>query len=642
MIFATAGHTDHGKTHLIKSLTGVETDKLPEEKIRGLTIDLGFAYLRNKSKQELGFIDVPGHKHFSRNMLSGITGVKNVILVIAADDGLMPQTIEHIAALHLLEIELLTVVVTKIDLVNSNQIKEVVIEINKALSHTCLGGALIKFVSNKTGENISELRDYLFYLDQKEVKSECEGVFRMAIDRRFLVTGVGQVITGTVHSGKISVNDSVKLFPDNTTYRIRGLRAQDRDVDLAFKGDRCAINIGGGKKQAITIKRGMWLRADSMMQATKIVDVLLKSNPFVDDNLKNAMPVHFHHGTSDIPARLFFSKNSHTFESEEKFAQIRLERETLLFSDDKFVLRNQSSSYTLAGGIILDPHATKQSWHHPNRKAVLKAMMNEDRDEALKSILTLSPEGVFIEKLLVSWDLSNKDYKTLNKSVLIDCFHSPQGKLAFSHYNWSQLSTVLMNRIREWHKLYPALLGVEEKELFNILSCQVPRNTIACVILQMVSCKQLLRRGGWVYHYSHRVILSEQEMGLWKRVSLHLEPTQSLPPKIPRIATDLSLSIEQVQMILKRACDSGNAIITNQGYYFTTSIVFAYAEQAEELAIMMNELGFSIVDFRKHAEIGRNLAYELLTYFEKIGFTHRKQNRHYMQGKSNDFFGVLL
>ncbi|HIP10983.1 MAG TPA: selenocysteine-specific translation elongation factor, partial [Rhodospirillales bacterium] len=304
MIIATAGHIDHGKTALVHALTGIDTDRLPEEKQRGMSIDLGFAYQPLDSGRVMGFVDVPGHERFIRNMLAGVTGIQSAMLIVAADDGPMPQTKEHLSILDLLGVSDGVIALTKIDRVETNRLKEVEDEIKTMVAGTCLNNADIMPVSAIDGSGIEDLRDHLEAMTDLLEKRKGNGYFRLSIDRCFTIQGAGLVVTGSVFSGKVKVGDVLTLSPDGTEVRVRGIHSQNRKSETGIAGERCAINITGASLKGLAVKRGGWLLTPQIHAPVPRFDANLKVLPNEKKPLRHWTPVHVHAGAAEIPGRI--------------------------------------------------------------------------------------------------------------------------------------------------------------------------------------------------------------------------------------------------------------------------------------------------------------------------------------------------
>ncbi|MCD6436589.1 MAG: selenocysteine-specific translation elongation factor, partial [Clostridiales bacterium] len=357
VIIGTAGHIDHGKTTLIKALTGIETDRLKEEKKRGITIELGFAYFDLPSGRRAGIVDVPGHEKFIKNMLAGVSGIDLVLFIIAADEGIMPQTIEHFDILNVLGVKKGIIVLTKADMVDDAMLEFVTDEVKEFIEGTAFGNSQIIPVSAITGMNMSLLADTI----DKETFSIAEhndnAPFRLNVDRVFTMKGHGTVVTGTLLEGTISINEDIEIYPENIKTKARSIQVHGIIAEKAYAGQRTAINLSNLKKD--DINRGDILAKPNSLTVTHIVDVRIKLLSHSKRELKHGSRVRFYHGTQEIIARLILLDREKIIPGDEVFAQLRLEKSTACKYGDKFVLRFYSPMETIGGGIILDSKAMK-------------------------------------------------------------------------------------------------------------------------------------------------------------------------------------------------------------------------------------------------------------------------------------------
>ena len=383
MIIATAGHVDHGKTELVRALTGIDTDRLPEEKARGLSIDLGFAYQQLMEGTTLGFVDVPGHEKFIRNMLAGVHGIDLGLLVVAADDGVMPQTREHFAILQLLGIVDIVVAITKIDRVNDQRQQVVREQVDSLLTDFGYCDVPAFPVCAPQYQGVDRLREALHERAHAAPRRALDGQFRMAIDRAFTLKGVGLVVTGMVFAGEARVDDKLLLSSKARSLRVRGIRAQDRESDRARTGERCALHIGGRGISEDSVRRGDWLLHPALHAPTQRIDVELEVLVTESRPLKHWTPVHLHLGAEHVSARVAVLTGGVIGAGERALAQLVIERETFALHGDRFVLRDQSAQRTLAGGRVIDPFAPKRGRARPTRLAMLQAMKLSDPQLAL-------------------------------------------------------------------------------------------------------------------------------------------------------------------------------------------------------------------------------------------------------------------
>ena len=386
IIIGTAGHVDHGKTALIKALTGIETDRIKEEKKRGITIELGFAYLDLPDGEKAGIIDVPGHEKFVKNMLAGAGGIDLALLVIAADEGFMPQTREHLGILSLLNIPEGIIVITKKDMVDEDWLEIVCDDIRNEVKGTFLENAQMIPVSSYTGEGIEELKQAIFQLiDQKTQIKNLDVPFRIPIDRIFSVEGFGTVITGTLIEGKMKIGDPVTIYPSRIESRIRNLQVHSHDVEEAYAGQRVAVNLAGLKKS--DLNKGDVVAVPDSMHTTMMIDIKLTILKDCEREILNATRLHLYHGARDVLCKVVLLDRDSISAGESCYAQLRLEEEIAVKTGDRFVLRFYSPLETIGGGVILDSNPFKHKRNDPQVLESLNIKENGSDKEKISAAL---------------------------------------------------------------------------------------------------------------------------------------------------------------------------------------------------------------------------------------------------------------
>ena len=381
MIIGTAGHIDHGKTALVRRMTGIDTDRLPEEKKRGMTIDLGFAHLELDGVGKVGIVDVPGHERFISNMVAGASGIDLVLLVIAADDGVMPQTREHLDIVSLLGITNGVIAVTKIDLVPAPRVEQVTEDIRALLASTPLESAPVVPVSAETGEGVEALfRELAGGLGTVRAKSET-GPFWMAVDRVFVAQGFGVVCTGTVTSGRVAKDAHLRLLPGGQAVRVRGIQSHNQSVDVAAPGTRCALNLRGVDKASL--RRGMVACDPRLVRVAATMDARVTLVRDLGKPIKSHSRVRFHCGTAETLARLQWLEDAQPQPGKARLAQLRLEKPMPLLYGHRFVLRDETAARTLGGGVVLDPFAARRGARLPERIERIRRLSALDLDESI-------------------------------------------------------------------------------------------------------------------------------------------------------------------------------------------------------------------------------------------------------------------
>src|SRR5580704_14462197 len=358
MIIALAGHVDHGKTALIRALTGIDADRLPEEKQRGMTIDLGFAHMRLSSGALLGFVDVPGHERFLANMLAGVLSIDTVLLVIAADDGPMPQTREHVSILRLTGVSDIAAVISKIDRVDAARLEAAIAEVGALLEGAGFAAAPILPVSSVTGEGIAALRALLEQKSAMHQARDASGKFRLAIDRSFSPPGAGLVVTGTVASGVVSIGDRLLLSPQHLAARVRGIQLHNAAAENARAGDRCALAITGARVERARLKRGDWLIDPSLHAPTQRIDAWVRAAN--DRGPRHAARAHVHFGTTNVTGRVLTQTGGDLAAGEAGFVTLALDKPSVCLYGDRLILRDHSTGRVVAGGRVVDPFSPER------------------------------------------------------------------------------------------------------------------------------------------------------------------------------------------------------------------------------------------------------------------------------------------
>jgi selenocysteine-specific elongation factor len=387
MIVGTAGHIDHGKTALVRKLTGVDTDRLKEEKARGISIDLGFAYWPRPSGEIIGFVDVPGHEGLVHNMLAGATGIDFVILVIAADDGVMPQTREHLAILDLLGLKQGLVALNKCDLVAGNELDTLMREIKGLLAGTGLEGAEILAVSAVTGEGLAALTVCLDAAATRSTARPKDGLFRLCVDRSFTLAGLGTAVTGTVLSGSVRVDDRVLVSPSGLEARVRSINAQNRPVEQGEAGQRCALVLSGAQISKEAVRRGDVVLDPALHAPTMRIDASLRVLRSELRPIGQWFPVKVHHAAAEVPGRLVVLREEPVNPGETEYVQLVLERPIAAAAGDRFIIRDTSSSRTIGGGVLIDLRPPERRRRTPQRRAEIEALARADPADALASAL---------------------------------------------------------------------------------------------------------------------------------------------------------------------------------------------------------------------------------------------------------------
>ncbi len=638
MIVATAGHVDHGKTLLLKALTGVDTDRLPEEKKRGLSIDLGFAYRELPGGDILGFIDVPGHERFVRNMLVGVAAIDFVLFVVAADEGPMPQTAEHLAILDILGIARGAVALTKIDRAEPERITKVTDQVQEILGPTSLAGIPVFPLSALTGEGVEALDQHLTQAALEIPPRPTGGRFRLAVDRCFTISGAGLVATGTAFSGTIAVGQRLVLSPPGIEVRLRSLHAQNRDSETGQAGQRCALNIAGNVKRA-EVQRGQWLLEAEVHAPVRRLDARLHVLPGEPKALRHWTPVHVHIGAADVTGRLALLRDRTVKPGQTALVQLVLDHEIGALRGDHFVLRDQSAKRTLGGGIVLDPFAPARGRARPQRIQYLEAMEHESPGEALRTALAARPrDGVDLARFARAWNLTDAEAAGLSGRSGIVAIGGSNDAIALDSGHWESLRAAVMGAVRDWHRQKPDSAGPSEVALRHLIQEPAGARVFAALIRELAHQKALLRDGAALKLPDHRPEMSPADAALWQRLEPFLEEGGVRPPRIREVAAELGIDLKALTAFYGRAARQGLLLPVADNRYFPPAAIGELARIAEDLASRSPAQAFTAKEYRDASGIGRNLAIEVLEYFDKVKFTARSGDNRRLRRPAAELF----
>ena len=617
MIVATAGHIDHGKTALVRALTGVDADRLPEEKRRGMTIDLGFAYTALPDGTVLGIVDVPGHERFVRAMVAGVAGVDTVLLIVAADDGPMPQTRKHLGIIDLLGIARGVVALTKIDRVPPERVAEVTAQIEAMLAPTSLAGAPVFPVSAIAGDGIPALSAYLAATAASLPPRLTQGGFRLSIDRAFTLAGAGLVVTGTAYSGRVGVGDRLMLSPAGIEVRVRGLHVQDRKAESGQAGDRCAVNIVAAGLEKTAIARGDWLVAGELHAPTDRADVVTRVPADAARVFADGTPVHLHHGAGDIPARARVLGGPSLAAGVEGLVRIALDRPAALLAGDRFVLRDQSGRQTLAGGRVVDPFPPPRGRARSDRMAALAALSEADPVAALAALLDATPGGVDLHRFFLARNLDSP----AREAVLASVPMQRAGDMALAPRHWQALGTRLLAALAMAHKGQPDRLGPDAGTLRRTAGGPAGPAVVAAVLAVMQAEGRVSATGVWWRLPTHKPALQPADAALWRDIEPLFAAAGNAPPVANEIAKLLRATPDRVMSVLRRAERLGLVVRIGRNRFAPTETAAQWARTAERLARAGN---LQPTNFRDELAIGRNLSVEILEYLDRVGMTRRE------------------
>ena len=523
MIVGTAGHIDHGKTALVRALTGIDADRLPEEKARGMTIDLGFAYRSGGEAEPLGFVDVPGHERFVHNMLAGATGIDFVLLVVAADDGPMPQTREHLHILDLLGLDRGIVALTKVDLVSAERLAEVTEQTRTLLAGTRLAGAPIIAVSSVTGAGISELQERLLAATTTEARREAGEYFRLAVDRSFTLTGVGTVVTGTAFAGEVSVGDRLCLTPSGIEARVRSLHVHNRPAQQGRAGQRCAVALAGSQVERDRIRRGDWLVHPVLHQPTARLDVRLRLLATERRPLAHWTPVHLHLGAVHVPARVALLAGDVLAPGDEDLAQLVPDQAIGALHGDRLILRDQSAQRTIGGGGVLDPWPPARGRRRPQRLATLRALTASAPASALRRLVAIEPGWIDLTTFARAWNLRADRAEETCRELGLTVLREADQVFALTSDRWAEVRRAVTDALAAHHAKSPHSPGLETARLRLALPLRIPLPAWSVFVPALLREKAIELDGPWLRLPGHSVRLSAADERLWARIRALME-----------------------------------------------------------------------------------------------------------------------
>lgn len=624
IIIGTAGHIDHGKTTLIKALTGRETDRWEEEKRRGITIDLGFTYFDLPDGNKAGIIDVPGHEKFIKNMLAGVVGMDMVLLVIAADEGIMPQTTEHINILNLLGVENGIVVITKCDIVDEEWISLVREDITETISSTFLVGAPIVEVSSKTGQGIEKLIQEITNIADKAVKErELNTIPRLPIDRVFSIQGFGTVITGTLITGILKKGEEVEIYPVNKICRIRNIQVHSSDVEKAYAGQRTAINLSNVKKDEIY--RGCVIAPVNSMKNTMMLDVklnLLKSSKRV---VINRSRLHFYTGTSEVLTRVVLLDRDELTPGESCYAQLRLEEEIAVRRGDKFIVRFYSPLETIGGGEIIEPLPLKRKRFDENLIEELKIKEKGTSADVIEKIIKGTKDLLSVSNLAKTTALTETEVQDnieiLEQEEKISLFKVKNDMYVWHRCFEIEIEEKLEKYLFNYHNENKYAIGAKKSEIKSRFFPHL-KQLLFDVIIQAFVEKGLIKQSDEFisltyftieYDEDYRII-KERTLKILDEVKFEFLRIDELSEKINHPMTDDVLSLVITEKNLVRI----NELITTRELY----------EKAKNILVefLTKNKKISAAQYRDLLNTNRKTAIALLEHFDMLKLTKRIEN----------------
>jgi selenocysteine-specific elongation factor len=626
MIIGTAGHVDHGKTALVKALTGVDTDRLAEEKRRGITIDLGYAYAG-----DLGFIDVPGHERFVHTMLAGASGIDTALLVVALPEGIRPQTREHVQILSLLGVDRGVVALTKADLA-ADRIPEVTAELRQLLADTGLADAAMIAVSTISGQGIDELRSVL--LASAAPKRDVDGYPRLAVDRAFTLSGAGLIVTGTLVSGRIAVEDRLLLSPTGLDVRVRGLHAQNRPANAAVAGQRVALNIAGPRVSKDAVARGDWVLHPDIHAPTASIDVRVTLLDDAARPLRQDTQVHLHVGAAHLMARVSLLDPERLEAGQAGLVRLTLQQPAGILAGDRVVLRDTGATRTIGGGVVLDPFPPRRGRRSPIRLAQLAALHDPSASGALRGLLAAAPgwtdAGGFMR---------GRNVQPANRAALIAEVPAVlAGGLILSPAVWDTVRRGVLTALAAHHRGSPELPGLQPDRLRLALTERLPVAGFGGVLQALRNEGAIAQDGPWFRLPEHRISLSPQDEKLWRAARPLIAAERFRPPRVRDIADALKLPEAATRATLKRLMRMGQLVEVAPDHFFLRETVAEMASIAVD-ALDANGL-LTAAAFRDRLDNGRKVAIQILEFFDKAGVTLRLGDARRVRMDRLGLFGV--
>ena len=639
MIVGTAGHIDHGKTTLVKALTGVDADRLPEEKARGITLDLGYAYAPLADGSVLGFVDVPGHEKLIHNMLAGATGIDYVLLVVAADDGPMPQTREHLELLGLLGLDHGAVALTKCDAVDAARVVAARGEIEALLAGTPLAGSPLFALSATTDAGVAALRAHLEVTAATHTRRDTTGRFRLAIDRCFTLSGIGTVVTGTAFSGKVGAGDTAIISPagnggrSGIKARVKSLHVQDRPAQSGQAGDRCALALAGDFEKK-DIERGIWLVDPAAARPLTRFQAEIRV-PATQAALQHWTPVHVHLGASDITGRVALLDRTEVGAGDTALAEILLDRETLTVRGDRFVLRDASARHSIAGGRVLDCYPPSRHKRSPARLALLAALKNDDPAVSLNLLAGNAVAGIDLDRFAANWNLAADAAESLWRSAGLRVIAAGPQQLGFASGGWQALRDKLLAALAAEHERAPDMVGVERERLRRLTLPTLERSAFDALVTELLAAGRLAASRAWLHLPGHHASLAAGDRDLFAVMKPLLAAQPFGPPRVRDIARASGTAEEVVRQLFRRAARAGELYPVAHDHYFTADAV---AELAAIVAGLYAEKGAArAADLRdiiyRDGGGGRKVAIHILEFFDRIGYTRRVRDEHLLRSR---------
>ena len=632
MIVGTAGHIDHGKTTLVRALTGVDTDRLKEEKSRGISIELGYAYTALEGGDVLGIIDVPGHERLIHTMVAGASGIDFALLVIAADDGVMPQTREHLAILELLGVSRGAIALTKVDRVDAARLQEARAEVEAALAASSLKAARI-FPVNATDPDdpgTQALRRYLHAAAAEFPIRRDQKLFRLAVDRVFTLSGHGTVATGTVFSGQITLGDTINIMPGGTSVRVRGLHVQNRPANSGRAGQRCAVNLAGVETSAIA--RGDWLADPGVFAPSSHIDVrlnLLAPDGDRSRHLLSRTSLHVHLGTGHHIAQVVPLEEAQVSRRESTRVQLVFGKPVCAMPGDRFIVRDAQATHTLGGGVVLDPAAPARKRRSAERLRWLNAVESLNAGGGVTPLLEAAPYGLKMTDLVRLTGLPAENIALPEEAITID---AGKERFVFHPQHWSDLRDRAVAALLRFHSEVPDEPGPDIGRLRRIALPEIPDALWRALIAALVYERLVVRSGPWLHLPEHSVALSEEDQALAHKLQPLILAGKFDPPWVRDLAAVSQEPEDRVREVLRKSVTQGTVYQVVRDLFYDRGCIGELAAIITQLA---RERG--VVDAARYRDalgLGRKRTIQILEFFDRVGYTRRVKDSHVLRHDS--------
>lgn len=621
VIVGTAGHIDHGKSALVEALTGTHPDRLEEEKRRGITIDLGFAFLEGNGAR-IGLVDVPGHERFVRNMLAGAGGIDLVLFVIAADESIKPQTREHFDICRLLGVSRGIVALTKTDLVDQDVLELVKLEVDEFLQGSFLGSSSVVPVSARTGSGIERLKQELLRVAAETQGKDPGRYLRLPIDRAFAVKGFGTVVTGTLTSGTVGREDEVELFPAQSKLRVRGVQSGGQTVERAFAGQRTAVNLAGVERTEL--RRGMVLAAPNRFAATGRLDARIELLGSAR-KIKNRARVHFHQGTAETIAEIQLLDRTEVLPGQHALAQLKLNDRLLLLPGDRFILRQFSPVITIGGGTVLDASAPRHKKKDSGVQSFLETLESGERAKVLRAYVERASQGIAIGDLVARTGWTEEQVRAeadglAEKGEVRVVREHPMALIFEEHFVNLQKSVVV--ELERFHKANPLSAGISREELRTRAAPKTRDEVFDAVLEVLAKSKKLVAAGDTVQRAGREIALLPEETRAKDQIEAAFSVAGLRVPALEEVLSTLPVERTRAQKLLQMLLREQALVKVTEGLVFHRT---ALEELKKKLAEHKNAKGerLPIGAFKDLAGISRKYAIPLLEYLDRQRVTRR-------------------